>query len=100
MIYRGKGFHRRFNGDKDGTYVADDRGEFDRYMEDQGYDKPVEVWLRAINTIIDMDVNVESKWHAKLHSEIYPPDAALLIAHVELYILACCTPAKPGDEFT
>lgn len=99
MKYRGPGFHRRFQGNENGTYVADDKKTFDKYMEEKGYKRPVDVWLKAIDVIIDLNMDNDGEWQAKLLSDIYPPDATWFIAHVEHYFLAFCTPRKNEDEF-
>ncbi|KAF3030284.1 hypothetical protein E8E12_001083, partial [Didymella heteroderae] len=62
MKYRGPGFHQRFHGNKLGRYVADDADRFEKYMAENGYGKPVDVWFKSIATILDLQFDLQGHW--------------------------------------
>jgi hypothetical protein len=99
MSYRGPNFHKRFHGDQSGTYHQDDKEKFERYMQENGYDKAVDVWYRSIKTILDLKIDLEGRWKDRLLSDIYQDDAMWFIMHMEMYYLAFCTPDDANDEF-
>jgi hypothetical protein len=99
MKYRGTAFHRRFHGDEHEHYVADDKEKFIKYMQDNGYTNPVDVWFKSIKAILDLQIDVKRKWIKKLLEEIYPDDAMWFFMHMEMHFLALCTPSEPTDEF-
>ncbi|KAF1847287.1 uncharacterized protein K460DRAFT_276406 [Cucurbitaria berberidis CBS 394.84] len=99
MKYRGPGFHRRFHGDESGQYKEDDADQFERYMQEQGYKSPVEVWSKSIKTILNLTMDLQGQWQETLLSSIYPDDAMWFIMHTEWYFMAFCTPSDPSSEF-
>lgn len=99
MKYRGMGFHRRFHGNKSGNYVEDDKYDLEKYMQEKGYKKPVDVWFRSIKAILELKMDLKGEWRKKLLTEIFPNDALWFIAHTQCYFLAFCTPNDPNDEF-
>ena len=99
MKYRGPSFHRRFHGDSSGKYNADDAEQFKTYMQEKGYQNPVDVWFKSIKTILDLKLDLEGEWKTELLASIYPDDALWFIMHMEWYFLAFCTPCDASDEF-
>lgn len=85
------------NGPED--YVADDREQFLAYMKKKGFQKPIDVWLDNIQAFIDIDMDVESEWEAKLMERCYPGDAGWFILNTTWYYLALCTPEHEDGEF-
>jgi hypothetical protein len=72
MKYRGPTFHRRFHGDGSGKYNADDTNQFNKYMQEKGYQNPVDVWFKSIKTILDLKLDLEGKWKKKIGSQYLP----------------------------
>ncbi|CAN9170956.1 unnamed protein product [Alternaria alternata] len=99
MKYRGPGFHQRFHGDTSGRYVEDDADQLEKYMMENGYHNPVDVWFRSIKTILDLRFDLQGNWQKELLAKIYPGDALWFIMHMEWYYLAFCTPCEMNDEF-
>ncbi|KAH7082880.1 hypothetical protein BKA63DRAFT_139266 [Paraphoma chrysanthemicola] len=99
MKYRGPGFHRRFHGDKSGRYVQTDAVQFEKYMAENGYHNPVDVWYKSIKTILDIQFDLQGNWKAELLASIYHYDASWFIMHMEGYYLAFCTPDDKNAEF-
>jgi len=99
MKYRGPRFHQRFYGNSSSDYKQDDSDLFIKYMNENGYQKPVDVWLKSIKTILDLEMDLEGKWKDVLLKSIFPHDAMWFIMHTEMYFLAFCTPSDPSDEF-
>lgn len=99
MKYRGPGFHQRFHGDTSGRYVEDDADQLEKYMMENGYHNPVDVWFRSIKTILDLRFDLQGNWQKELLAKIYPGDALWFIMHMEWYYLAFCTPSEMNDEF-
>ncbi|KAF2641828.1 hypothetical protein P280DRAFT_541282 [Massarina eburnea CBS 473.64] len=96
MKYRGPDFYRRFNTEK---YTKDDADQLKKYMDEKGYQNPVDVWVKSIRTILDLTIDLEGRWKQELLSKIYPDDAYWFIMHMEAYYLAFCTPDDPSVEF-
>jgi hypothetical protein len=99
MKYRGPNFHERFHGDQTGNYKEDDKEQFTRYMQENGYSNPVDVWFKSIKTVLRLNMDLEGRWKQALLSAIYPDDAMWFIMHTEMYYLALCTPDNANDEF-
>lgn len=99
MKYRGLGFHRRFHGNKSGKYIEDDADQLQKYMQENGFHNPVDVWLKSIKTILDLKIDLLGNWKKELVANIYPMDALWFITHMEWYYLAFCTPCDMNDEF-
>jgi hypothetical protein len=99
MKYRGPGYHRRFHGDESGKYKEDDAELLKIYMQEKGYQNPVDVWFESIKTILGLKLDLEGKWQKELVTKIYPEDAMGFIMHMEWYFLAFCTPGDASDEF-
>lgn len=99
MKYRGKDFHKRFViGGMEG-YVEDDKEEFLKYMRENDFQKPVEVWIRSIKVILELKMDLQGKWMQELTKQIYPDDAMWFIMHTEWMYLALCTPSDTEMEF-
>lgn len=99
MKYRGLGFHRRFRGDNSGTYIETDADQFKKYMRENGYHQPIDVWFHSIKTILDLRFDLQEDWKKELPAKIYPDDAFWFIMHMECYFLAFCTSRDVNDEF-
>lgn len=99
LKYRGSGFYERFNHDSPGAYSADDRELMREYMSQHGFTRPLDVWLHAIKTIINLDMTERTEWQKELANQMYTGDAIWFITHCEYYYMAICTPSDPGDEF-
>ncbi|KAH8621444.1 hypothetical protein IG631_23929 [Alternaria alternata] len=72
--YRGPGFHQRFHGDTSGRYVKDDADQLEKYMIENGYHNPVDVWFRSIKTILDLRFDLQGNWQKELLAKIYPKE--------------------------
>lgn len=99
MKYRGSGFHRRFYHKTTTDYDANDKDTLLGYMQSKGFTSPMDVWLDNIKTVINLEMDDESKWITELPKRMYPDDAQWLIMHCQSMYMAICTPSKPEDEF-
>jgi hypothetical protein len=61
MKYRGTTFYRRFYYETAPSYDANDREMLLEYMQKKGFEKPIDVWLDNIKTIIDLEMDDELK---------------------------------------
>lgn len=99
MKYRGKNFHKRFVNDEMEGYVEDDREKFLKYMRENGFQKPVDVWIHSIKTILELKMDPMGEWMKNLVNQLYPDDAMWFIMHTEWMYLALCTPSDTDREF-
>ena len=99
MKYRGTTFYRRFYHETAPSYDANGRERLLEYMQKKGFEKPIDVWLDNIKTIINLEMDDELKWISELPQRMYPDDAQWVILHCQSMYMAICTPSNPGDEF-
>ncbi|KAH9211163.1 hypothetical protein DL95DRAFT_512008 [Leptodontidium sp. 2 PMI_412] len=99
MKYRGSTFHQRFYHETATGYEANDRDRLLEYMREKGFERPIDVWLDNIRTIIDLEMDDELKWISKLPERMYPDDAKWFILNCQSMYMALCTPSDPKDEF-
>ena len=99
MKYRGKGFHERFVGDEVKGYVEDDKEKFMKYMQEKGFQKPLDLWFHSIKVILELKMDHKGEWMKSLINRLYPDDALWFIMHTEWMYLALCTPSGTGTEF-
>lgn len=99
MKYRGKGFHKRFVGDEVKGYVEDDKEKFMKYMQEKGFQKPLDLWFHNIKVILELKMDYKAEWKKSLINRLYPDDAIWFIMHTEWMYLALCTPSSTDTEF-
>jgi hypothetical protein len=99
LKYRGQGYHNRFNHASADKYCADDRNLMVKYMEIHGFKTPLDVWFHSLEAIMDVKMDLQSKWKADLKKIMFPVDAEGFILHIEAYYMAICTPDNPYGEF-
>jgi hypothetical protein len=99
MKYRGKNFHKRFVNSEMEGYVENDREQFLKYMRENGFRKPVDVWIHSIKAILELKMDYMGKWMKNLINQIYPDDAEWFIMYTEWMYLALCTPSDTDREF-
>ncbi|RDL32945.1 Uncharacterized protein BP5553_08384 [Venustampulla echinocandica] len=99
MKYRGSTFYQRFYHETTTGYDANDRDRLLEYMREKGFERPIDVWLDNIKTIIDLKMDDELKWVSELPKRMYPDDAMWVILNCLSMYMAICTPSNPKDEF-
>lgn len=99
MKYRSSEAHRRFSHNAADHYTEDDKERLLKYMNEKGYQKPIDVWYDNIKALLDIKMDTERKWMANLEDRMYPDDAKWAIAHMQMMYLALCTPSSQEDEF-
>ncbi|KAK3398319.1 hypothetical protein B0T20DRAFT_205480 [Sordaria brevicollis] len=100
MKYRNRGFHKRFFHERPEAYSENDRESLREYMtEHPEFKTPMQVWLHNIRTIIELDMDPESKWVGELPKKMYPSDAMWFFTHVQCYYMALCVPSEAENEF-
>lgn len=100
MKYRTSNQYRRFYDRDLDTYNANDREAMLEYMRREGLEKPIEVWHRNIQAILDLKMDARGEWAPRLLGKIYPEDAFWVAHHLQQMYLALCTPQSSDDEFT
>ncbi|KAJ3531959.1 hypothetical protein NM208_g8647 [Fusarium decemcellulare] len=99
LKYRGSNFHRRFyHGDLE-SYWCNDKDLLRDYMEDKGFERPIDVWFHNLETIMTLEMDAGKKWITELPKKMFTSDAMWFIMHVEMMYMAICRPANPGEEF-
>ncbi|EHK23320.1 uncharacterized protein TRIVIDRAFT_124796, partial [Trichoderma virens Gv29-8] len=99
LKYRGSGFHQRFYHDKPEDYCSNDRELLLEYMREHHFSTPRDVWYHNLETIMNLEMDSEGKWMAKLLQNMFPDDALWFIMHTEQYYMAICTTSEVADEF-
>lgn len=97
MKYRGMGFHKRFTGSTD--YVENDKETFMKYMNENGFETPRDVWFHCLKAILELKMDMDGKWKKELLTQIYRNDALWFIIHTEMMFMALCTPSSADQEF-
>jgi hypothetical protein len=99
MKYRGSTMHKRFYHEGTEGYRADDRERLLQYMQENGFEKPVDVWFDNIKGMLELKMDTNGRWMRDLQERIYPDDATWFIAHTQMMYLAFCTTSIEDDEF-
>ena len=99
MKYRGSGFHRRFYHQDAERYSANDRDKMLKYMQEECFKKPIDVWFDNIKGMLELEMDLEYKWIGRLRDRIYPDDAMWFLANTQMNYLAFCTVSNKDDEF-
>lgn len=99
MKYRGSGMHKRFYHEGAEGYSADDRERLLLYMQERGFNKPVDVWFDNIKGILELKMDPNGHWMRDLRERIYPDDAMWFISHTQMMYLAFCSSSIADDEF-
>ncbi|KAI8630451.1 hypothetical protein F5Y19DRAFT_474233 [Xylariaceae sp. FL1651] len=97
LKYRGPTFHRRFHHESLDQYEADDKARLRVYMEENNFERPVDVWFHGINTIIKLKMDPEGHWKEELVKKMYRDDAMWFIMHTEMMYMAICASEQPTE---
>ncbi|KAJ4329060.1 hypothetical protein N0V84_000411 [Fusarium piperis] len=99
LKYRGSAFHRRFyHGDPE-SYNSNDKELLLDYMEKHEFESPLDVWFHNLETIMNLEMDVEMRWIHDINQRMFPLDAEWFMAHVQFSYMAICTPSNPDEEF-
>ncbi|MCJ1246979.1 hypothetical protein MMC30_004190 [Trapelia coarctata] len=98
MKYRSQTFYQRFNTET-GEYIADDKEDMLKYMEEKGFKRPVDVWFHNIHAFIDLNMDAEKKWIHEICTRAYPGDAMWFFIHIQGSYLKFCQTSNPNEEF-
>ncbi|KAI5455794.1 hypothetical protein BGZ63DRAFT_397949 [Mariannaea sp. PMI_226] len=99
MKYRGPTFYQRYNYQTARDYDANDRDRLLEYMQKKGFERPVDVWLDNVKTIIELEMDDQLEWITELPKRMYPDDALWVVLHCQSMFMAICTPSDPQDDF-
>lgn len=99
MKYRNSSFHSRFSVASIDDYVEDDKEKMRQYMQARQLRSPIDVWFSNIHAFLDIELDPERKWQAKIQKQAYPDDARMFILHVDQSYIAFCRPQSADDEF-
>lgn len=99
MMYRNKTFQARFSKTRD-EYDANDRTTFLEYMQEKGFEQPIQVWFNNIGAFLDVNLDrPDMEWFLELLSQAYPPDALWFFKTLTMSYLAFITPDEASHEF-
>ncbi|KAL5590877.1 hypothetical protein FOBRF1_014434 [Fusarium oxysporum] len=68
---RGSGFFKTYNCDSIDDYKNIDRDLLKEFMDRNGIERPLDVWLQGLSSIIDLDMRVTANWQETLKSTVY-----------------------------
>lgn len=99
MLYRNKGFYGRFNLSKE-DYKSNDRAQMMEYMEEKGFEKPIDVWFSNIKAFLDVKIEKDPfSWIENIKEMAFPLDGMWFWKNITMFFLTFCTPEEPDDEF-
>lgn len=76
-----------------------DKEALQKYMQQRGFQRPLDVWLNNIKAMLEIKIDAACKWEEELLQKAYPPDASEFIVHTRLFYLSFCSPSDQNDEF-
>ncbi|KAI0505967.1 hypothetical protein F5B22DRAFT_489533 [Xylaria bambusicola] len=98
LKYRGSGFHRRFNYESSDQYDYNDKELLQKYMEEKGFKRPIDVWFQGLKTIINLKMDADG-WEKELADNMYLEDAKWFLMHTQMMYMAILAPEDLGAEF-
>jgi hypothetical protein len=99
MKYRGSTMHKRFYHENAEGYSADDKEKLLKYMQENGFKRPIDVWFNNIKEILDLKMDPKGDWMRDIQGRIYHDDAVWFIAYTQMMYLAFCSTSVEDDEF-
>jgi hypothetical protein len=99
MKYRGSTFHQRFYHEAGADYEANDRHNLLKYMEENGFSRPLDVWFHNIKSVIEVDMDNDLKWLSELPEKMYPDDARWAIMTMQGMFMSICATPTADCEF-
>jgi hypothetical protein len=92
MKYRNMSFYERYNHQDIESYEEDDKERMRNYMETKNFKTPKAVWFANIFAFLDLQMDAEKRWMAKIKDLAYPDNADMFVLHVQCSFMAFCKP--------
>jgi hypothetical protein len=96
---RGSGFFETYNCNSIDDYNKDDRDLLKEFMDRHGIQRPLDVWLQALSSIIDLDMRVTANWQQTLKTTVYYGLFCHFVEHITGFWMSFCTPSSEDQEF-
>ncbi|KAM0493533.1 hypothetical protein ACHAP8_009166 [Fusarium lateritium] len=96
---RGSGFYKTYNCESIDDYDINDRALLKEFMDRKGIQRPIDVWLQALSSIIDLNMDVNGVWKKVLKSSIYPSISLHFEEHITEFWMSFCTLSDMDEEF-
>ncbi|KAF5550371.1 hypothetical protein FPHYL_9391 [Fusarium phyllophilum] len=80
-------------------YKKNDRDLLKEFMDRNGIQRPLDVWLQALSSIIDLDMRVTANWQQTLKSTVYYGLFCHFVEHITEFWMSFCTPSSEDQEF-
>ncbi|KAJ4031098.1 hypothetical protein NW761_013166 [Fusarium oxysporum] len=96
---RGSGFFKTYNCDSIDDYKKIDRDLLKEFMDRNGIERPLDVWLQGMSSIIDLDMRVTANWQETLKSSVYYGLFCHFQEHITEFWMSFCTPLSEDEEF-
>ncbi|KAF5586642.1 hypothetical protein FPANT_7176 [Fusarium pseudoanthophilum] len=96
---RGSGFFKTYNCDTIDEYKQNDRDLLKEFMDRNGIQRPLDVWLQGLSSIIDLDMSVTANWQQTLKSTVYYGLYCHFVEHINAFWMSFCTPSSEDQEF-
>ncbi|KAF5594738.1 hypothetical protein FPCIR_4752 [Fusarium pseudocircinatum] len=96
---RGSGFFKTYNYHSINDYKNNDRDLLKEFMDQHGIQRPLDVWLQALSSIIDLDMRVTANWQQTLKSTVYYGLFCHFVEHVTESWMSFCNPSSEDQEF-
>nr|RBQ84781.1 hypothetical protein FVER53263_12923 [Fusarium verticillioides] len=96
---RGSGFFKTYNCNSIDDYKKDDRDLLEEFMDRHGIQRPLDVWLQALSSIIDLDMRVTANWQQTLKTTVYYGLFCHFVEHITGFWMSFCTPSSEDQEF-
>ncbi|KAF5620808.1 hypothetical protein F52700_11134 [Fusarium sp. NRRL 52700] len=96
---RGSGFFETYNCSSIDEYDKNDRELLKEFMDRTGIQRPLDVWLQGLTSIIDLDMRVTADWQQTLKSTVYYGLFCHFVEHITEFWMCFCTPSSEDQEF-
>ncbi|KAF5610696.1 uncharacterized protein FSUBG_2957 [Fusarium subglutinans] len=96
---RGSGFFKTYNCNSIDDYKKNDRDLLKEFMDRNGIQRPLDVWLQGLSSIIDLDMGLAANWQQTLKSTVYYGLFCHFREHITEFWMSFCTPSSEDQEF-
>ncbi|KAG5806283.1 hypothetical protein H9Q74_009172 [Fusarium xylarioides] len=96
---RGSGFFKTYNCDSIDDYKKNDRDLLKEFMDRNGIQRPLDVCLQGLSSIIDLDMRVTANWQQTLKTTVYYGLFRHFVEHITEFWMSFCTPSSEDQEF-
>jgi hypothetical protein len=92
------GFFKTYNCNYIDDYKKNDRDLLKEFMDRSGIQRPIDVWLQGLSSIIDLDMDIKANWRETLKLTVYYSLFLHFEKHITEFWMSFCTPSSEDQE--